>query len=70
MMSNISFYKLVQEDVKRRIWLFWLYISVFLVVLPIMTTMQTDGVLHWASQDMDYVRQWFVEAQIAGLEFS
>lgn len=64
MMSNISFYKLVQEDVKRRIWLFWLYISVFLVVLPIMTTMQTDGVLHWASQDMDYVRQWFVEAQI------
>ena len=64
MMSNISFYKLVQEDIKRRVWLLWLYISVFLVVLPVMTAMQIDGMMHWSSNDMRYVRQWFIESQI------
>ncbi len=61
MMSNISFYKLVQEDIKRRVWLLWLYVSVFLVVLPVMTAMQIDGMMHWSSNDMRYVRQWFIE---------
>lgn len=64
MTSSISFYKLLKEDVKKRIWLFWLFVALFLVVLPIVAAMQIDSVLSWSADDMKYVREWFVESVI------
>lgn len=64
MMSSISFYRLLKEDVKKRVWLFWLSISIFLILIPITTVMQIDSIFYWSGDDMNYIKQWFVESQL------
>ena len=62
MMSSISFYRLLKEDVKKRVWLFWLSISIFLILIPITTVMQIDSIFYWSGDDMNYIKQWFEES--------
>lgn len=64
MTSNISFYKLLKEDVKKRAWLFWLSLSIFMILFPVVTMMRIDSVLYWSADDMNYVKEWFMESEL------
>ena len=64
MTSSISFYKLLKEDIKKRVWLLCIFAGIFLVVLPIATAMQIDSILYWSSDDMNYAKSWFLETEL------
>lgn len=64
MTSRISFYKLLKEDIKKRVWMFLMFITLFVVIIPISTMIQYEGQLAYSSAKE--IQIWF-QHDIMGL---
>lgn len=54
MTSKISFFKLMQEDIKRKMWLLVLAVLVFFVSFPVVTMLWMDNIGRYTSYLSDY----------------
>ena len=45
MTSKISFSKLIKEDIKKRAWLLLLSITIFIIIIPVLTAIKIEGAL-------------------------
>lgn len=64
MTSRISFYKLLKEDIKKRVWMFLMFITLFVVIIPISTMIQYEGQLAYSTAKE--IQIWF-QHDIMGL---
>ncbi|WP_461815995.1 DUF6449 domain-containing protein [Faecalimonas sp.] len=64
MMSKISYFKLIKEDIKKRAWLLLLSITIFVVIIPILSAIKIEGALPGGVSssyaNWKEVKNWFV----------
>lgn len=64
MMSKISYSKLIKEDIKKRAWLLLLSITIFVVIIPILSAIKIEGALPGGVSssyaNWKEVKNWFV----------
>ena len=64
MTSKISFSKLIKEDIKKRAWLLLLSITIFIIIIPVLTAIKIEGALPGgvssSSETWREVQTWFL----------